>query len=246
MNRALLISGALIILALVAALFWQGKIRQSAHIEPDASAFSADGNVTRDNPGQKPGAWYLVYEKPGAPGLSAELDLNSAAAPHIGLAQGERVHVEGVLRGDAVIVSSITPVADEAGLRIKLYYYNPALDQGPGGAQCSGKGLVAVERTIPRTPSPLADSISLLLRGEISDEERARGITSEFPLEGVSLRSAAIDTGGAATLAFADPQNKTGGGSCRTAVLRAQIEATARQFPAVTSVRFEPEDLFQP
>jgi hypothetical protein len=138
-----------------------------------------------------------------------------------------------------------TPISNEAGTSIKLYFYNPQLDQGPGGAQCSERGLVAVGRVIPKTMTPLVDAIKLLLRGELSSAERARGITTEFPLPGVSLTSASI-VDGVATLTFADPQQKTSGGSCRVAILWAQIEATAKQFPTVQSVRFMPEDLFQP
>ncbi len=133
----------------------------------------------------------------------------------------------------------------ETGTPIKLYFYNPALDQGPGIVQCSKNGLVAVSRVIPKTMTPLTDALKLLLRGEIFDEERALGIESEFPLSGVVLKSATI-TDGVATLTFDDPQNKTGGGSCRIAILWAQIEATAKQFPTVESVRFMPEELFQP
>lgn len=133
----------------------------------------------------------------------------------------------------------------EPGIHIKLYFYNPALDQGQGGVQCTKNGLVAVDRVIPQTTTPLTSSIKLLLQGELSGEERAAGVTTEFPLPGLSLAGAAI-TDGVATLTFDDPQNKTGGGSCRVAVLWAQIEATAKQFSTVASVRFMPEELFQP
>lgn len=135
--------------------------------------------------------------------------------------------------------------SEETGTPVKLYYYNPALDQGSGGVQCTKKGLVAVERVIPKTDTPLRDSIQLLLRGEISESERTSGIESEFPLAGVTLAGATIEDG-VATLTFSDPNSRTVGGSCRVAILWAQIEATAEQFPAVQSVRFLPEDLFQP
>ncbi len=135
--------------------------------------------------------------------------------------------------------------SEEKGLAIRLYYYNPGLDQGPGGVQCTENGLVFVERIISQTNTPLAEAIKLLLRGEISDSEKAKGITSEFPLSGVTLKSAVIQNG-VAVLTFNDPENKTGGGSCRVATLRAQIEATAKQFPAVRSLQFMPEELFQP
>jgi hypothetical protein len=209
------IVGALAILVIVAGgVLWYW----SAPPSPDAITFSADGNLTRNNPGQKPDVWFLIYEKPGSPGLSVELDLNSVVAPYISLTQGERVQVTGTLRGSVVIAQSITPVSVETGMiPITLYFYSPSLDQGPGGVQCSRNGLVAVERIIPKTAMPLTEAIKLLLRGEIPEEERARGIESEFPLPGVALTNATVNNG-AATLTFVDPQNKTGGGSCRVAI----------------------------
>lgn len=128
---------------------------------------------------------------------------------------------------------------------IKLYFYNPDLDQGVGGVQCTSKGLVEVTRMIPKTSTPLNDSIKLLLEGELSSEEKSAGVTTEFPLSGLSLTSANIKDG-IATLEFYDPEHKTTGGSCRIAVLWAQISTTAKQFASVKEVRFIPEDLFQP
>lgn len=242
MKTGIVIVFAGICLATVAAGAWY--LSNSPEIEPQPGiAFSAEGNVTQNNPGQKPNVWYLIYEKPGSPGLSAELDLS--AVSDINLEQGDRVLVTGTLNETTVLVNSITIVSAEATTNIKLYFYNPDLDQGPGGVQCSKDGLVAVDRAIPETMTPLTDAINLLLRGELSSEESATGITTEFPLDGTSLVSATIKDG-VATLTLNDPQNKTIGGSCRTAILWAQIEATAQQFPTVTSVRFMPEELFQP
>ena len=207
------------------------------------ASFEASGNLTHGNPGQKPDAWYLVYDEPSAPGRFVELDFSTLpSAPT--LVVGARVRGVGTLSGSVVSVRSITP-SDSSSMNVQLFYYNPALDQGPGGAQCSRTGLVAVDRTISRTSTPLADSIRLLIQGKLSDAEKTQGLTTEFPLPGVSLTSATI-VNGVATLTFADPQNRTSGGSCRTAVLWAQIEATATQFPSVHSVVFKPETLFQP
>jgi hypothetical protein len=242
MSQKLLI---IVFLVFLAALFFWFVISQSV-FSPRSESFVHDGNLIKDNAGLEPGVWYLSYEEPGSSGLSVKLDLNSVAAPYIDLAQGERVHVEGTLKNSIVIVQTITPITpSENGIHIKLYFYNPSLDQGPGGVQCTEKGLVAVERVIPETTAPLTEAIKLLLRGEISPDEEAQGIESEFPLEGVSLKSATIQNG-IATLAFSDPQNKTGGGSCRVSILWHQVEATAKQFPTVKSVRFMPEELFQP
>jgi len=129
---------------------------------------------------------------------------------------------------------------------IKLYYYSPELDKdNEGNILCSRKGLVAVEREIPITITPIQDSINLLISGDLTEAERAQGITSEYPLEGFSLTGASLNNG-ILTFEFNDPNNKTGGGSCRTGILWFQIEATAKQFPEIQQVRFSPDYLFQP
>ncbi len=137
-------------------------------------------------------------------------------------------------------------VADSRMRQISLYYYNPENDKDESGnIMCSPAGLVAVGREIAVTPTPIQDAVNLLIKGDLTDEEIAAGITSEFPLAGVELKGANLKEG-ILTLEFADPQNKTGGGACRTGILRAQIEATAEQFDGVNQVRFIDEELFQP
>jgi hypothetical protein len=129
---------------------------------------------------------------------------------------------------------------------IQLYYYDPSRDEDANGnVMCSAAGLVAVERTIPLTQTPIQDAIRLLLRGEITAQEETRGITTEYPLDGLQLTGASLNDG-VLTLGFADPNNRTSGGSCRAGILWLQIERTARQFAGVNAVRFQPEDLFQP
>ncbi|MFA7286808.1 MAG: Gmad2 immunoglobulin-like domain-containing protein [Patescibacteria group bacterium] len=129
---------------------------------------------------------------------------------------------------------------------IKLYYYNPNLDKdGSGNILCSANGLVSVERVIPVTTVPIQDTVRQLLRGDLTVTEKILGISTEFPLAGVELEGVSL-LNGVLTLNFSDPQNRTGGGSCRVGILWAQIEATAKQFPEVKSVRFTPEELFQP
>jgi hypothetical protein len=130
-----------------------------------------------------------------------------------------------------------------------MFYYDPALDQdGTGNVLCSAAGLVSVERQLPAGlagEALIEESIRLLIAGELSAEERAQGITTEFPLEGLALTGAALEDG-ELTLAFEDPNFRTSGGACRVTILWAQIEETARQFAGVDHVRFVPEDLFQP
>jgi len=131
---------------------------------------------------------------------------------------------------------------------IKLYYYNPELDRDESGnIACSRNGLVAIERKIPITKTPIQDTINLLLKGKenLTEAEKAQGVTTEYPLEGLSLKGALLKDG-ILTLEFDDSQNRTVGGACRVGILWFQIEATAKQFPEVQQVRFLPEEIFQP
>ena len=132
------------------------------------------------------------------------------------------------------------------GRAVKLYYYNPQLDKDDSGdIACSRNGLIAVERRILTTKTPIQDTVNLLLSGKLTDKEQARGIGTEYPLEEFSLKGASLEEG-VLTLEFDDPNNKTVGGSCRAGILWFQIEATAKQFPEVREVRFLPEYIFQP
>ncbi len=135
----------------------------------------------------------------------------------------------------------------EAELRkIKLYFYNPENDKDEAGdVKCGRDGLVAVEREIPVSKTPIQEAINLLLEGGLNQVEREAGITTEFPLAGVELKGVNLQDG-VLTLEFADPGNKTSGGACRAGILWFQIEATAKQFEDVAEVRFTPETLFQP
>lgn len=185
----------------------------------------------------------------------ALIDTDPSNAHLSQIENGDRVAVEGQFKLQlgahyhsvgVIEVLKISPLRTDHDMSIRLYYYNAQKDRdASGNSMCSRDGLEYVERRISKTSMPLTEALSLLMRGEISVEEKARGITSEFPLVGVTLKSAVINNG-IATLVFDDPQNTTVGGSCRTAILWAQIEATARQFPTVTEVRFLPEELFQP
>jgi len=129
---------------------------------------------------------------------------------------------------------------------VDLYYYNSGLDEDESGnIMCSRQGIIPVQRKVPVTQTPIQDTIKLLLKGELTNYERAQGITTEYPLEGLSLEGASLNDG-VLTLQFNDPNYKTGGGSCRVGILWFQIEKTAKQFAGVQQVRFLPEELFQP
>lgn len=133
--------------------------------------------------------------------------------------------------------------------QIALYYYNSDLDRdASGNVRCSRAGLVSVERAVPTSlagEALIRETIQLLISGSLTPEERAQGIGTEYPLEGLELTDVSL-VDGEATLIFSDPSNRTSGGACRTGVLWLQIEETALQFPEVKQVRFLPNALFQP
>lgn len=139
-----------------------------------------------------------------------------------------------------------TPCPEVKTRIVKLYYYNSALDRDEtGNILCSRKGLVAVERKIPISKTPIQDTIKLLLENELTEDEKTAGITTEYPLEGFKLWEANLKDG-VLVLKFEDPFNKTSGGACRVGILWFQIEAAAKQFSEAKEVRFLPEELFQP
>lgn len=100
-------------------------------------------------------------------------------------------------------------------------------------------------REIPVTTTPIQDAVNLLLKGVLSDEEKLAGFETEFPLAGFALVGAKPENEVLA-LQFNDPQNRSGGGSCRVGLLWAQISKTVLQFSEVKEVKFQPETLFQP
>jgi hypothetical protein len=342
----------ILILALIFGLIYFSYNKQSDNNGNVTEInFRKSGHIFINNPGFKPGVWYLTYEEPGQPALSKELKITGR---NLDIQTGQTVYVEGyessgevevnklnilnankpnviwvdtplpnqtvinpitvngyaksswyfeatfpikVLDANGKVLgqaigqaqsdwtsggyiefvaslkystpatstgtlvlekdnpSGLTQNADELripvkfgveGRAVKLYYYDPNKDKdASGNILASRKGLVAVDRQIPISNTPIQDTIRLLLQGDLSEAERAQGITTEYPLPGVELKSASLN-GTILTLEFADPQNKTGGGSARVGVLWFQIEATAKQFPGVLEVKFKPEELFQP
>lgn len=134
------------------------------------------------------------------------------------------------------------PLLLTSGSEVSLYYYSKQLD--PNG-DCTQEAIVPVKRSLNKTQTPIQDAIRMLIKGDLTSNELATGLTTEFPLEGFELKAANLKDGDL-TLEFIDPKMKTSGGSCRVNLLWSQIEKTATQFPEVKTVNFVPKDLFQP
>lgn len=83
--------------------------------------FNTVGNLMMNNPGLKPGVWYLSYEKPGQVGLTTALEFNSDSkcltedrtetCQPAELLNGQRVKIKGVeLDSELVLVKEMTMV----------------------------------------------------------------------------------------------------------------------------------------
>ena len=259
LKHKVVLVGTVVLIALVGLLvIYLGPQKEQGNNNNPEMNFRKSGYLVKDNPGFKANTWYLVYDMPGAPGLNVELifdqdsylfiDQKSQKYEEGLLTQGFHATLEGVKTNGTVRVKFLNEIEDvEAARRnILLYYYSPDQDRdSDGNILCSRKGLVAVDRQIPLTNTPIQDAVRLLLAGNLTDSEKTRGITTEYPLEGFSLKGADLKNG-ILTLEFTDQNNKTNGGACRVGILWFQIEATVKQFPEVEEVKFKPEELFQP
>lgn len=139
-----------------------------------------------------------------------------------------------------LITHQTLPMTNKA--RINLYYYNKLKDKDKTFAD---KFVLPVRREIPKTKTPIQDAIKLLIQGKLTWQEKSAGFATEFPNLDFKLKSARLKNG-ILYLQFTEVPGFTTGGAGRVGLLAAQIEKTAKQFPQVRVVVFEPETLFQP
>ena len=156
------------------------------------------------------------------------------------------VSVTPTLTLTPAVTTSTTP---NQTMTVKLYYKNYKSD--PEVLNC--EAFDYVERIIPKSSTPLADSIKLLITNQLTSSEKTQGLASEFNTTDPSKKSSAKLTlvsatiiNGTAKLTLNDPEDFTGGGSCRSGILASQFSKTAKQFPSVNDVVFQPDTLFQP
>ena len=88
--------------------------------------FSQTGVLTQNNPGLKPNTWYLVYEKPGAPALTAELKIDSQSVcgyeegtevpcSAISFENGQPAKIIGTEEGETVAIRNLFIRPNESG-----------------------------------------------------------------------------------------------------------------------------------
>ncbi len=137
---------------------------------------------------------------------------------------------------DLVSVPVVFPVVES--MVVKTYWLES------GETDCDT--VVATKRRVPKTVATAHAALTELLSGP-GGTESAQNLTTSIP-SGVTITSLSI-TDGVATVVFSSGLET--GGSCRVTSIRAQIEATLKQFSTVTSVVIStagktPEESLQP
>jgi len=134
----------------------------------------------------------------------------------------------------------------EEYVTVDLFFYNKEKDREiaeylPG----SPDAVLPLERKVPDSDDLIYEAITLLLEGELTEEEKEAGFLTEFPGPGFKLQDIQ-QKNGTLILTFEDPEYFSTGGSMRTGIMATQIRKTALQFDGVEEVHFKPETIFQP
>lgn len=125
---------------------------------------------------------------------------------------------------------------------ISLFYYNKLEDSEK---TCDVNYILPVKRCVVESDNQIKDTIELLIKGNLTEEEKAKGFSTEFPNKDFKLLKSNLEDG-VLTLEFTEVPGFTTGGICRVKLLGSEIIRTARQFPEVKKVVLEPETLFEP
>lgn len=127
--------------------------------------------------------------------------------------------------------------------KILLYYYNQAEDEE---GTCSYSFIKPVEREVSRGKDIIGQAVELLIKGQLTEEEKASGFVTEYPNPQFKLLNSELSDKGTLTMEFTEVPGFTSGGSCRTGILMEEILKTVRQFPEVKKIIFKPDSLFEP
>ncbi|MFA7654056.1 MAG: GerMN domain-containing protein [Candidatus Magasanikbacteria bacterium] len=127
-------------------------------------------------------------------------------------------------------------------IKLKVFFINSQLDPGVSCVK-----VFSVERFVTSTPAVGLAALQQLLVGPTKSEKAGGFGTTINP--GVTVQKLTIENG-IARVDFNDELDRQAGGSCRVSAIRAQIEATLKQFSTVKeviiSINGQSEDILQP
>jgi hypothetical protein len=126
---------------------------------------------------------------------------------------------------------------------VSLFYYNQIKDENKS---CNVDFILPMKRYVASSDNQIKDTIDLLIKGELTEQEKKDGFITEFPNKDFKLLETNLSDDGVLILRFTEVPGFTTGGICRVKILGSEIIRTARQFPGVRKVVLEPETLFEP
>ena len=86
---------------------------------------------------------------------------------------------------------------------VNLYYFNELEDsQLPAEQQINTSSILPIQRTIRSSQNLIADTVKALLQGNLSEQEKDAGFTTEFPNAQFRLLNTQLDAQGVLTLTF--------------------------------------------
>lgn len=202
----------------------RGEARGPWYFEGDfpVRLLAGDGSEVAAGPAQAQGAWMTDSLVP----FEATLTFERPAA-ETGLLVLDRSNPSGLARNAAQVVVPVRFGESAPSTRaVRAFFSNSAL----GDDECDAVWPVArgVEPMRPDGRAALAEVL-----GGPTGAERSRGFRTNIP-EGVELRSLTVEEGTAR--ADFDRTLDRAAGSCRVLAVRAQIERTLLQLPAVEEV----------
>lgn len=127
-----------------------------------------------------------------------------------------------------------------------LYYFNSIMfDQNP--LLEAEETIFPVYRVLPKSSveNDIRKTIELLIKGELTAEEKKLGFVTEFPNPDFFLVNLKLEDG-TLILQFTEVFGFTSGGSFKMRMRLAQIERTVQQFPEVNEIWVLPVTIFQP
>lgn len=123
--------------------------------------------------------------------------------------------------------------------KVSLFYY------AGKESTCDYQFVMPVEREIPASGNIIEDTVELLIKGQLTEGEKAGGFTTDLPNADFKLLASNLSDSGTLTLKFTEVPGLTSGDSCRVGLLMEEILKTVRQFPQVKRIVFQPDSLFE-
>lgn len=126
---------------------------------------------------------------------------------------------------------------------VLLYYYNKTDDKD---STYEYRFVKPVERQVSLGKDKIGTVVNLLLKGNLTEEEKSEGFVTEYPNSAFKLVGSELNDNGRLVLEFTEVPGFTSGTSPQVGIMMEEILKTVRQFPEVKSIVFKPDTLFEP